>query len=117
MKRMFLRIFSAALTLIAAGCASEPVTENVTEKVAAGNRIECAIGEGAELVGRCTLERSDSNVLVLRHEDGGFRKLTLGADGTIDTADGADGLALTPMSDGRTEVVIGTDRYRLPAGV
>jgi hypothetical protein len=114
---MFLRTFSAALTLIVAGCAGEPAAENVTENVAAADRIECAIGEGAEMANSCTLERSGGNGLVLRHEDGGFRKLTLDADGTIDTADGADGLALTPMSDGRTDVIIGADRYRLPAGL
>jgi hypothetical protein len=100
-----------------AGCASEPATENVVATAAPADRIECAIGEGAAMANSCALERSEGNVLVLRHEDGGFRKLTLEADGTIDTADGADGLELTPMPDGRTEIVIGADKYRLPAGL
>lgn len=91
--------------------------ENVVENAAAGDKIECAIGDGGAMANSCMLERVDGNLLVLRHEDGGFRKLTLDADGTIDTADGADGLELTPLPDGRTDIVIGTDRYRLPAGL
>jgi hypothetical protein len=114
---MSLRIFSAALILLLVGCAGETVADNVSESVAAADRIECAIGEGAAFANNCALERAEGNVLVLRHEDGGFRKLTLDADGMIDTADGAGGITLTPMPDGRTEVVIGPDKYRLPAGL
>jgi hypothetical protein len=114
---MSLRIFSAGLILLAAGCTREPATENVFETVAAADRIECAVGEGAAMTNSCALERGEGNVLVLRHADGGFRKLTLDPDGTIDTADGADGLELKSMPDGRTEVVIGLDKYRLPAGL
>lgn len=114
---MSLRIFSAALILLLAGCARETAADNARESVAAADRIECAIGEDAAFANSCALERAEGNVMVLRHEDGGFRKLTLDADGTIDTADGADGIALTPMPDGRTEVAIGPDKYRLPAGL
>jgi hypothetical protein len=113
---MSLRIFSVALALCLTGCAAEPA-DNVVETAAGEDRIECAIGEGAAMANNCVLERSEGNVLVLRHEDGGFRKLMLEADGMIDTADGADGLKLNPMPDGRTEVVIGADKYRLPAGL
>lgn len=115
---MSLRIFSGALIVLAAGCASEPVTNKAAESVAAASdRIECALGEGAAFTDNCTLERAAGNMLVLRHKDGGFRKLTLDPDGTIDTADGADGVELSPLNDGRMDVVIGSDRYRLPAGL
>lgn len=114
---MFLRTFSASLVLFLAGCTNEPATENVVETGATGDRIECAIGEAAAMANNCVLERSDGNELVLRHADGGFRKLTLAPDGTIDTADGADELKLEAMPDGRTEIVINNDRYRLPAGL
>lgn len=83
----------------------------------AGERIECAIGAGASFAETCTLERAENNVLIVRHEDGGFRKLTVNAAGTIDTADGADGIQLMLLPDGRSDIVIGTDRYRLPAAL
>ena len=114
---MSMRIFSAALLLMLASCGSEPAVENKVASVPEADRIECALNGATEFTRECAIERGGGTVLTLRHGDGGFRKLTLDNDGMIDTADGADAIALQPMADGRTEMRIDADRYRLPAGL
>jgi hypothetical protein len=112
---MFMRISSAALILCLAGCSEAPVIENKISQAQAEDRIDCALGGAQKFDRTCAIERHAGTTLTLRHEDGGFRRLTLETDGTIDTADGADGLILQTLSDGRTEITVGEDRYRLPA--
>ncbi|MDB5715919.1 MAG: hypothetical protein JWO15_3316 [Sphingomonadales bacterium] len=53
-------------------------------------------------------------MLTIHHADGGFRKLAVALDGTITAADGASEAIGHPLADGRLEVEIGGDRYRLP---
>lgn len=80
------------------------------------DRIECATGGAAEFARDCAIERSaDGAVLTIHHADGGFRKLSVAPDGTVSAADGADVATGHPLADGRLEVGIGGDRYRLPA--
>lgn len=55
--------------------------------------------------------------MTVRHPDGGFRKVILKSNGAIDTADGAETVSVQPMADGRAQVSIGEDRYRLPAAL
>jgi hypothetical protein len=81
-----------------------------------GERIACAIGEGAAFVPGCTAERQ-GDALVLHHPDGGFRRLTIVTDGRgVITADGAEPARVTVAGDG-IEVAVGPDRYRLPARI
>ncbi len=110
-----MRIFSTALLLTVTACSAEPVIENKVASAKPDDRVECAIGKGSDFANDCAIERGEGISLVVRHNDGGFRRLTLTADGSIDTADGADAISVQPLSDGRTEVKIGEDRYRLPA--
>ncbi len=110
-----MRTFSAAVLVMLAGCSAEPVVESKVTSAKAEDRIECAIGGTANFARDCAIERGDGTTLTLRHGDGGFRRLTLEPDGTIDTADGADPVTLKTMTDGRTEIAIGDDRYHLPA--
>jgi hypothetical protein len=112
---MFMRIFSVPLALLVVGCSAEPIVENKVSQAKAEDQIECAVGGASDFARACAIERGEGTMLTLRHGDGGFRRLTLEADGTIDTADGADALTVQTLSDGRTEVTIGDDRYRLPA--
>lgn len=51
---------------------------------------------------------------MLRHADGGFRRINLADDGAITAADGSDVPSGKPMPDGRFELTLGNDRYRLP---
>ena len=110
-----MRIFSALALLMLASCGAASVAENYVEQAKAEDRIECAIDSASDFTRDCAIERGDGTMLTLRHGNGGFRRLTLEADGTIDTSDGADTITLQTLADGRTEIMVGSDRYRLPA--
>ena len=84
------------------------------------NLIECAVAGAAAFARECLVEQSrvdGAPILVVRHPDGGFRRLEVMSDGSgIATADGAQPAAVTRREDG-VEVAVGTDRYRLPATI
>ena len=95
--------------------ASAPVEEAVED-----GRIDCAIG-GAPFGRSCTLEQRETEaglILTIRNAQGGFRRLLLPRDGSgAVAADGAEPATVTVIADGRAEVAIGGDRYRLPAEI
>lgn len=80
--------------------------------------IECALGEGTEFGPYCRAERvsvAGEEQLVLRHPDGGFRRLAVLPDGDgVQAVDGADA-AVQQLDGGILEVTIAADRYRIPA--
>lgn len=116
------RISSAGLSLLLAACggASEPPTAianqaqpvPVTSASPVGQRVECA-AEGAAFVADCTVERI-GDTIVLRHADGGFRRLRIDAAGIVTTADGAVAAEMRPGGEGLTEIAVDGMRYRLP---
>jgi hypothetical protein len=110
-----MRIFSVAVTLVFASCGSQSTPQNSLDQAETHDRIECAVGKSTDFTRSCAMEHRDGTALTLRHADGGFRRLTLEADGTIDTADGADAISVQTLSDGRSEVTVDGDRYRLPS--
>jgi hypothetical protein len=75
--------------------------------------IECAIGGGGFERG-CTIERTGHHSLVLRHRDGGFRRLRV-ENGSPIAADGAEPARVAGRAEGIVEITIGGDRYRVPA--
>jgi hypothetical protein len=80
-------------------------------------RVECAVGPGADWGRECRLER-DKNLLTIRHADGGFRRLYIVGDGRgVIPADGAELANVLIVDKGRIEIAIGQDRYRLPARI
>ena len=85
-----------------------------------GEAISCAIGTASEFAETCTVEREHVDghlTLVIHHEDGGFRRLTVMTDGSgVIAADGADPARII-VYDGQIEVAVGTDRYILPATI
>jgi hypothetical protein len=85
-----------------------------------GDAIDCALGS-AGFQRQCTFEQretADGLTLILRRPDGGFRRLLLRRDGRgAIAADGVEQPQVTTIADGRAEVAIGGDRYRLPATV
>jgi hypothetical protein len=90
-------------------------------KVADGaEHVACALGQGAAFAMNCAVERSragDEQVLVVRHPDGGFRRLSVRQDGTgLAATDGADNARVT-VAGKVLEVAIGEDRYRIPFAV
>ena len=83
------------------------------------NRIECRPAGAADWARACTIESAESprgRVITLRKADGGFRRLLVGRGGRISAADGAEAASVTPRGPAGTEVEIGGDRFRLPAG-
>ena len=120
--RQGLLIFSL---LLAACGQSEP--ETMTNGAAPpepgepDNRIECQVQGSSRFERACSVETADSprgRILTLRKADGGFRRLLRTDDGRgVVAADGAEAAHVTLLQDGRIEVEIGGDRFRLPAQV
>jgi hypothetical protein len=110
------RWLGAGWLLLLAACSSTPAEPEPD----AADLIACAVGGASELTRNCSVERSvadDVLTLVIHHEDGGFRRLTVTTDGSgVITADGADP-ALITVFDGEIEVAVGQDRYILPATI
>jgi hypothetical protein len=108
---MSLRISStlAAAAVLPAACAAESPPPP-------GESVVCAIGEGAEFVSNCTLERTAAGAeIVIHHPDGGFRRLLRDpATGALTPRDGAE--MLVPAADEGDAIAfaIGPDRYRIP---
>jgi hypothetical protein len=110
-----MRLLAPALTLLLLACGGEGGRE-----APRGEAIECAIGGGA-FERSCTLERRETGqglVVTIRNARGGFRRLLLPRDGSgAVAADGAERAQVTVIADGRAEVAIGGDRYRLPVAI
>lgn len=110
------RAFAATALLGLAACSGSGGPAAEPE----GETVPCAIGGAASFVQTCTVERErvdDRLGLVIHHEDGGFRRLTVMTDGSgVIAADGADPARIT-IYDGQIEVTVGADRYLLPATI
>ncbi|THD36652.1 MAG: hypothetical protein E7773_06495 [Sphingomonas sp.] len=120
-----MRISSAFLLAFAlAACGQQATPAETLENSIAGptadDRIECATGAGT-FARDCTVERTQSAeglVLTVRRPDNGFHRLLIVNDGRgVIAADGAESAQVSLLGDGRIEVAIGGDRYRLPATV
>ena len=112
-KRPMRRKAAIAMPLLLLACQPDPPAPEVTRAEALD--LECAVA-GAEFVRDVTVETGlgeRPDLITVRHPDGGFRRLLLRADGTIEAADGAEQASLAALPDGRVEVAIGRDRYRL----
>ena len=85
-----------------------------------GEEVACATAGATTLDQQCTVERTREDgvmTLIIHHPDGGFRRLTVPADGNaLVAADGADVAQIAAQADGML-VTLGGDRYLLPAGV
>lgn len=83
------------------------------------NRIDCRPEGERDFARACTVDTfdgDDGRVLTIRKADGGFRRLRVTTDGTgVVAADGAEPAHVTLLPDGRAEVEIGGDRFRLAA--
>ncbi len=105
--------FAALLILTLSACS--PGGEDAPE--APQERIACAVGGAAEFTEDCALERSTlegAQVLIVRHPDGGFRRLEVSQDGqTLLAADGAEVTQSARKGD-RWEVILGEHRYVIP---
>ncbi|QDZ07588.1 hypothetical protein FPZ24_08875 [Sphingomonas panacisoli] len=126
-----MRISSAGLpALLLAACSQQSADpgamsnaiDNAQAAAGGDERIECAAAAGSTAFARdCTVERTQSTeglILTVRRPDNGFHRLLVVTDGRgVIAADGAESAKVTVIGDGRIEVAIGGDRYRLPATV
>ena len=123
---MIRRVLALSALALVAACgdrtADTPATPAAAaEPSAASERIWCAAGGSSEFKQDCTVERSSENgraVVVIRHDDGKFRRLLASEDGqTLLAADGADqsqsARKAAPEGE-RWEVILGDDRYIVP---
>ena len=126
---MFLRISSAALVLAAlAACSQEPEegapgasgqpAEAANAAASAPLAIPCALAGTRQFKDECQLERSAQDgkpAVILRHPDGGFRRLAeLDGGKRFAALDGADVVEIE-QSGQELEVTVGDDHYLFPA--
>jgi hypothetical protein len=101
--------------LLLAGCGQSPTQDAVPKNAP---RIACAVN-GAPMADVCGVEHQatpSGPVLVLRHPDGGFRRVRIVSDGRgVITADGAIPARVKILDPTSIEVEIDGDTYRLPA--
>lgn len=115
------RFVLLALVCAAAGCSGSAPGE--PESLTGGDetRVTCALGDEVEFTQKCDVERvqnGDQHGLVMRHPDGGFRRFDIVTDGRgLVASDGAEQAVVTPLADGKIELSVGQDRYRLPATI
>jgi hypothetical protein len=127
---MFLRISSAAILLTLASCsqggdsqevvqvAADGGTAALKEAAASPSAVPCALGGAKEFDADCPVERSiegGKTVIVVRHPDGGFRRLIeLDGGKRFAAADGAQ-LAEHTANGKELEVTVADDHYLFPA--
>jgi len=101
------------LVLAACGAGETPVPAEGD-----ASRIECALAGAADFTRSCWVARVKDGgdlILVVRSDQGSFRRFTVLTDGRgVEAADGAD-VAQVAMADGGIEVTVAGDRYHLPA--
>ncbi|MEH6716181.1 hypothetical protein [Parasphingorhabdus flavimaris] len=126
---MSMRISSVvALILLLAACDNKPDNSVLAEaEQRAGNqagndgKIECAIDGDSNFTRGCFTERLSGEggvTLIIRHPDGGFRRFNVLTDGHgLEAADGFDKAKISIVEDGKILVVVGPDKYLLPAQI
>ena len=102
------------LALAGCGGATQP------QAAPGSKRIECAIGEGSLFGPDCLVEKvagEQGREFVVRHPDGGFRRMRIADDRSGMVAiDGADTAVNERVgSPSVLQVTGGADRYRFPA--
>jgi hypothetical protein len=91
-------------------------------KAADDGKIDCMPAGETAFLRACDIERGRDDdgamTLIIRHPDGGFRRLLIANDGRgVIAADGAEQAVVTTISPREIEVALGGNRYRLPATV
>jgi hypothetical protein len=114
--------------LLLAACDNKPDNSVLAEaEQRAGNqagndgKIECAIDGDSNFTRGCFTERLSGEggvTLIIRHPDGGFRRFNVLTDGHgLEAADGFDKAKISIVEDGKILVVVGPDKYLLPAQI
>jgi len=113
-----LALWLPALLLAGCGEANETPDKVIAKAKAEDRAVSCRLEDAPAFADTCSLEWRGTNadgawIVVLRHKDGGFRRLILSPDGTLGQADGAQTLLLEKDAGKSLYVSLGSDHYRL----
>ena len=116
------QVLAVSILLALAGCSGESTPSDPASVADVEDpRVSCALAGEAEFTEQCDVERvqnGDRRELVMRHPDGGFRRFEIVTDGRgLVAADGSEEAVVTPLADGRIQLSVGPDRYRIPATI
>ncbi|MFM5923308.1 MAG: hypothetical protein ACKOPG_03870 [Novosphingobium sp.] len=110
-----MRLAAALLGCVCLSACSQGGAEQAEAK---GEPVFCALGGSQDFKDQCRIERAvvdGAQVIVVRHPDGAFRRLEVSKDGkNLLAADGAD-QSQSALKGDRYEVILGPDRYVIPA--
>ena len=110
-----MRLSAAILLALAASACGQAGGDELLPK---GETVLCSLGGARDFKAECQLDRSvveGAQVFIVRHPDGAFRRLEVSEDGqNLLAADGAD-QTQSALKEGRYEVILGPDRYVIPA--
>lgn len=117
-----------AFSLLLTACDNRPDNEilaeaeqNAADQALDDGKIECAINGESDYTRGCETERlagEDGVTMIIRHPDGGFRRFNVLTDGRgLEAADGFDKAKVSIVEDGKIMVVVGTDKYLIPAKI
>jgi hypothetical protein len=106
-----MRISSLTPIFMLAGCGTSGA-QNVVAAAPEADRIECAAA--GEIFARDCIVDQDASTITVRRSDGGFRRFDRDESGALRSADGAEEGSSQPMPDGRVEISIDGETYRLP---
>ena len=122
MKNIYSQISKVGLiALLSLSACSDEDAEIAEAQEAAlvGNKIECALNGTEEFTASCATERvasDEETILMIRHNDGGFRRFRLLTDGRgLETAEGFDNSRIDILDDEYIILSSGKDRYKLKA--
>ncbi|WP_417621802.1 hypothetical protein [Parasphingorhabdus sp.] len=117
-----------ALTLALAACENRPdnavlaeAEKRAAEQAQDNGKVECAVNGASNFTRGCFTERlsgENGGTMIIRHPDGGFRRFKILTDGHgLEAADGFDKAQVSIAEDGKILVVVGPDKYLLPAQI
>lgn len=103
------------------GAAERTAEQNASAKPDNEGKIDCAINGAQDMARICSVEwltTENGREMIVRHDDGGFRRFQMVTDGRgLITADGSEDATITLNDQNEIIVSVGGDKYRLPATI
>lgn len=118
-KKFNIAILAAGFAALSACSDDEADLLAAQEAALVGNKIECALDAVEEFTMTCATERvveEDQTLLMIRHNDGGFKRFRILTDGRgLEAAEGFDPIYIEIIDDDNIMLISGPDRYKLKA--
>ena len=118
--RSNLTVLALLSSLTFSACSDEEADIAVAQDAALiGNKIECAVNGAEDFSLSCATERvasENGTILMIRHNDGGFRRFRILTDGRgLEAAEGFDFTSIEIIDDKYILLISGSDQYKLKA--